>query len=81
MHIGLDDDGATPHATKFYHSRHAEGLDIIASGNVIDARRFLCRGCPPSLRAVIWSAPLRSVLLTFLLLQEVGLMSPTDFIS
>lgn len=56
MHIGLDDDSPTPHATKFYHSRHAEGLDIIASGNVIDARRFLCRGCPPSLRAVIWSA-------------------------
>jgi hypothetical protein len=55
MHIGLDDDCATPHANKFYHSRHTEGLEIIASGNVIDARRYLCRGCPPSLRAVIWS--------------------------
>lgn len=55
MHIGLDDDSATSHATKFYQSRHSEGLEIIASGNVIDARNFLRRGCPPSLRAVIWS--------------------------
>lgn len=54
MHIGLDDDSATPHATRFYQSRHTEGLEIIASGNVIDARNFLRRGCPPSLRAVIW---------------------------
>ncbi len=54
MHIGIDDDGATAHATKFYPSRHMEGLEIIASGNVIDARRYLIRGCPPSLRAVMW---------------------------
>lgn len=36
------------------HSRHEEGEAIASFGNAIDARQFLRRGCPPSLRARIW---------------------------
>lgn len=91
MHIGLDDDGATSYATKFYHSRHMEGLEIIASGNVIDARKYLIRGCPTSLRAVMWRLALclpptlsRKEKLTYLrlhqLTQEVDLITDELFV-
>lgn len=36
------------------HSRHEEGEAIATCGNAVDARHFLRRGCPPSLRARIW---------------------------
>ena len=41
-------------STKVCLARHEEGDAIASYGNAVDARLFLRRGCPPSLRARIW---------------------------
>mmetsp|Transcript_403 Transcript_403/g.755 ORF Transcript_403/g.755 Transcript_403/m.755 type:complete len:566 (+) Transcript_403:85-1782(+) len=54
MHVGIDDDGSGQHSARFFQSRLAEAQEIIASGSVLEARRFLTRGCPPAFRGSLW---------------------------
>jgi predicted RNA-binding protein Jag len=54
MQIGIDDEGGQ-YGVKFYQSRHNEAARLIGGhGNVLDARAFLRKGCPPSLRGCMW---------------------------
>ena len=53
MQVGLDDEGGL-HGVKFYLSRHNEAVRLVSHGNVMDARSYLRKGCPPSLRSNIW---------------------------
>jgi hypothetical protein len=48
--LGLDDSHANGQGFKLLTQRHDEGEAIIANGSILDARKFLKRGCPLSLR-------------------------------
>lgn len=52
--LGLDDTHANAQGFKLLAQRHEEGEAIIANGSISEARKFLRRGCPLSLRARMW---------------------------
>jgi len=55
--IGLDENHATL-GSKFCAFRHEEGDAIGTFGNALDARKYLRRGCPTSLRSRVWRVAL-----------------------
>lgn len=52
--LGLDDAHANAQGFKVLAQRHEEAEAIIASGSILDARKLMRRGVPPSLRCKIW---------------------------
>lgn len=52
--LGLDETQLTAAGLKMLASRHEEGEAIITSGSMLDARKFMHRGVPPTLRGKIW---------------------------
>jgi hypothetical protein len=51
--MGLDENNSI-WGNKFSYARHEEGEAICSSGNALDARVYMRRGVPPSLRNRIW---------------------------
>jgi len=51
--LGIDDTNSV-WGNKLSVARHEEGEMIASFGNALDARRYMRRGVPPSLRAKIW---------------------------
>ncbi len=52
--LGLDETHANAQGFKLLAQRHEEGEAIIASGSISEARKFLRRGCPLSIRGRMW---------------------------
>jgi hypothetical protein len=52
--LGVDETHANAQGFKLLAQRHEEGEAIIASGSISEARIFLRRGCPLSLRTRLW---------------------------
>lgn len=55
--LGLDETFLA-WSNKLCHDRHEQGDAIASFGNAVDARQFLRRGCPPSLRQRLWRVAL-----------------------
>lgn len=51
--LGMD-ECSTGFGTRYTIQRHEEGEAIGAAGNTLDARKYMRRGVPPSLRMRIW---------------------------
>lgn len=54
---GLD-DSSVAWCNRFLNNRQDEGECILLAGSSTDARKFLARGCPASLRAQLWRVAL-----------------------
>lgn len=52
--LGLDEIQTTAGGLRLMSLRHEEGESIAAGGSMLDARRYLRRGCPPALRYRLW---------------------------
>lgn len=50
----LSDDMSTQWSNRILTGRHEEAESILSSGSSLDARKFLQRGSPPSLRGALW---------------------------
>jgi len=52
--LGLDELSGQVNGTRYAVLRHEEGEALIACGDVLNARIYLRKGCPPSLRSRLW---------------------------